>query len=434
MKTKILAVLAAVMASFGWRAYAQTYDTNNEVVQTFAGSGFSGYVDGVGQLTMFNNPNAIVADSHSNLFVWDSGNYRIRKIAPDGTVTTFAGGGSQTTGVGTNVNLGSSGGIFNITGLAIDRNNNLWLPTTGSSGFGGTGLYEITSGAVVTKTNYLGPVQFSGICADSLGNIYLSDGNGERIYQLQTNGFFGVFAGSGNGGYVDGNGIFTAFASPAALACDEANNIYVWDSGNSLIRRIDKSQNVTTFAGKYKSINVNADGVGTNASFGYIYQMCSDNVGNLYLACGAGRNTVGGEYPGSCIRKVTATTNVMTMAGSFKQTGYTNGAGNLASFNGTDGVCISGGTIFVADAGNQRIRQITFNPQPQVVTGANLGIGTFTGVTITGIVGRTYQIQSSPNMAAWTTGATVLLTSSPYLWIDQTPIAGNKFYQALLLP
>jgi len=94
MKTKIMAVLTAVMASFGWHALAQTYDTNSEVVQTFAGSGFSGYLDGVGQLTMFNNPNAIVADSHSNLFVWDSSNYRIRKIAPDGTVTTFAGGSS----------------------------------------------------------------------------------------------------------------------------------------------------------------------------------------------------------------------------------------------------------------------------------------------------------------------------------------------------
>jgi hypothetical protein len=111
VKLKIVIILMAIATTLGWQARAQTYDTNGDYVQTFAGSGFSGYLDGVGQLTMFANPNLIVADSQSNLFVWDSGNYRIRKIAPDGTVTTFAGGGSQTTGVGTNVNLGSSGGI-----------------------------------------------------------------------------------------------------------------------------------------------------------------------------------------------------------------------------------------------------------------------------------------------------------------------------------
>jgi hypothetical protein len=125
---------------------------------------------------------------------------------------------------------------------------------------------------------------------------------------------------------------------------------------------------------------------------------------------------------------------VVTLAGSFTQTGYTNGAGNLARFNGADGVCISGGAIYVADASNERIRYITNNPQPQVVSGANLGIGTYAGVTITGAVGRTYQIQSSPDLSTWTTEATVLLPSSPYLWIDQNPIAGNKFYQAILLP
>src|ERR1035438_2273040 len=110
MKIKILIVLGAIAVTFGWHVEAQTYDTNNEVVQTFAGSGFSGYVDGVGQLTMFNNPNAIVADSHSNLFVWDSSNLRIRKIAPDGTVTTFAGGGSafNLQGTGTNVSFPNS--------------------------------------------------------------------------------------------------------------------------------------------------------------------------------------------------------------------------------------------------------------------------------------------------------------------------------------
>ena len=418
MKTKIIAVLTAVMASLGWHAYAQTYDTNNEVVQTFAGSGFSGYVDGVGQLTMFNNPNAIVADSHSNLFVWDSGNYRIRKIAPDGTVTTFAGGGGNAQGTGTNVNLTTYG----IGALTIDRSNTLWAVT----GPGVDWLYKITSGAVATYTNFSSlSGTLWGVCADSVGNIYISCAN-NRIYRYATNTVLSVFAGSGNSGYADGNGIFTSFNSPAALATDSADNIYVWDSGNHLIRKIDQSQNVTTIAGNYASpYAANADGIGTSAVFYSISQMCVDASGNVILAS---------AVAGSSIRKISASSNVVTMAGSFTQRGYTNGAGNLASFNMVNGVCIAGGTIYVADTGNQRIRQISFNPQSQVVTGANLGIGTFAGVTITGIVGRTYQIQSSPNMATWTTRATVLLTSSPYLWLDQNPVAGNKFYRALLLP
>jgi hypothetical protein len=122
------------------------------------------------------------------------------------------------------------------------------------------------------------------------------------------------------------------------------------------------------------------------------------------------------------------------MAGNFSQFGYSNGVGNLALFTGADGVCISGGTIFVADYGNARIRNITFNPSTQPVLPANLQLNTYPGLQIIGTVGRTYQIQSSPDLNTWTTRATVLLTASPYLWIDQNPISGNKFYQAVLLP
>jgi hypothetical protein len=94
MKHTKLILLLAIVALSGWRVSAQTYDTNNEVVQTFAGFGIPGYVDGQGQLTEFSNPSQIVSDTASNLYVWDSGNSRIRKITPDGTVTTFAGGGT----------------------------------------------------------------------------------------------------------------------------------------------------------------------------------------------------------------------------------------------------------------------------------------------------------------------------------------------------
>jgi hypothetical protein len=414
MKITKISFLLAVAALLGWHTSAQNYDTNGDYVQTFAGSGFSGYVDGVGQLTMFNSPNAIVADSNSNLFVFDFNNYRIRKIAPDGTVTTFAGGGNQVTGVGTNVYFPSQNFNNYITGMAIDRSDTIWIACSSY-------LYKVTTGATVTVTNL--SFTFSGICADSIGNIYLSTGSGNQIYRYATNGVLSVFAGSGNSGYADGNGIFTAFCYPTALATDSADNIYVWDLENNLIRKIDQSQNVTTLAGKYRNSS-SADGVGTNAAFAGFsqIQMCVDGSGNLILACG------------SCIRKVTAKTNVVTMAGSFTQYSYTNGAGNLARFNGAYGVCVSGGTIYVADSVNQRIRSITNNPAPQIVSGANLGIGTFAGVTITGTVGRTYQIQASPDINTWTTRATVLLTSSPYLWVDQNPVSGNKFYRAVLLP
>src|ERR1035437_4042639 len=133
MKTKIIAV-AVVLASFGWNVEAQTYDTNNEVVSTFAGSGFSGYVDGVGQSTMFNRPSKIAADSFGNLFVLDGGNARIRKITPDGTVSTFAGGGAGSLpGYGTNVDLSYYLPYSDMGSMIVDKYNNLFLTRTVNS-------------------------------------------------------------------------------------------------------------------------------------------------------------------------------------------------------------------------------------------------------------------------------------------------------------
>jgi len=411
---KILSTIA-LAALIGWQTNAQTYDTNGVVVQTFAGSGFYGYLDGVGQLTMFDYPRQIVADSQGNLFVWDDGNTRIRKIAPDATVTTFAGGGNQATGVGTNVSLRY------FSGMAIDRSDTIWLLMYDTAPY----LYRITSNANITRTGLSPLLSPQGICLDWWGNAYISDENGNKIYRYSTNGVLSVFAGSGNSGYADGNGIFTAFSHPSALACDAAGNIYVWDPGNFLVRRIDQSQNVTTFAGKYQN-GSSADGVGTNAAISSISQMCVDASGNLLFVGGLGYFSV---------RRISPATNVTTIAGSFSQGGgYMNGAGNLARFNGPSGVCVSSGTIFVADSGNERIRSITNNPTAQPVLPADLQLSTYPGLRIVGTVGRTYQVQSSPDTTNWTTRATLLLNASPYLWIDQNPVSGNKFYRAYLLP
>jgi hypothetical protein len=421
MKHTKLILLLAIVALSRWRVDAQIYDTNNEVVSTFAGFGIPGYVDGQGQMTAFSSPNQIVSDTASNLYVWDSGNHLIRKLTPDATVSTLAGGGSFFDGYGTNVSLawGTAGS------MAMDHSNTLWIVLI--DGYGGNSyLLTIGTNGYVSFENggLTNLVTTSGICFDSANNLYYSGGN--RIYRYNpSNGSVQVIAGSGIFGNYDGPGpFFSAFSNPTALACDQADNLYIWDGGNATVRRIDQSQNVTTIAGNGYYYYPIADGVGTNATFNGVMSMFSDNTGNIYFVCG------------SCIRKMDAQTNVVTLAGTFNQypPGYANGPGDLARFNNASGGCFSQGMIFVADAGNNRIRNITFNSQSQVAPPASLQLNTYPGLQITGIIGRTYQIQSSPDLNTWTTTATLLLNSSPCLWIDQNPVSGNKYYRAVMLP
>jgi sugar lactone lactonase YvrE len=423
-KTKLLFASIAALTALVWPAEAQTYDTNNDFVETFAGYGIPGYVDGQGQFTAFSSPSQIVADTSGNLYVWDSGNSRIRKITADGTVSTLAGGGSYFEGYGTNVSLAwGTGGT-----LAMDHANTLWLVLAGGyNNYDNSYLVTIGTNGFVSIANAgltnLGAA--SGLCFDSANNLYYSGGN--RIYRYSSaTGASQAFAGSGIAGNFDGQGVlFSAFNNPGALACDQADNLYVFDAGNVTIRRIDKNQNVTTVAGNDYSYYQNSDGVGTNATFyGGVASMFADHQGNLYFVCG------------DCIRKMNVQTNVVTLAGVFSQYGaaFANGPGYQARFSSAAGGCISQGTVFIADTGNHRIRSITFNPEAQIVPPANLQLNTYPGLQITGTIGRSYQIQSSPNLNAWTPVATLLLNSSPYLWFDQNPVAGNKFYRAVLLP
>jgi len=257
------------------------------------------------------------------------------------------------------------------------------------------------------------------MCVDSGNNFYSAGGNQIIRWRPLAPGLLEVLAGSGNPGELDGNWIFTSFWGPVVLTADAADNIYVWDSVYHLIRRVNQNRDVVTIAGLgYGDV----DGVGRNASFSSIFAVTVDDFGNMLLACG------------SSIRKMTAATNVLTVAGSFTETGYTNGSGATARFNGATGVCLSKGTIYVADANNERIRSITFNPQPEPLSGASLVLNTYPGLQITGVVGRTYRIESSKDLKAWQVETTLLLTSSPYLWLDQTALGQRKFYRAFLLP
>lgn len=392
-------------------AQGQIYETNNVMVQTFVGSAFSGYLDGVGQQTMFSRPTHLAADSAGNIFVYDSGNLRIRKITPDGTVSTFAGGGKQPPpGQGTNVYF-----IGSVNAMIVDHSDTLWV----AGQLNQPSLTSIQPDGYVSEPVTLTdlPSGPGDMCLDSRGNIYLSAAN--RIYRYETNGILSVFAGSGNTGGVDGNGIFSSFDAPSALAVDSADTIYVWEGRR--IRRVFQNRDVVTLL-KGQLSGVDVDGVGTNASISRVSALSIDKAGNLIAA---------GEWS---IRRITAQTNVTTLAGSFTENGDRNGTGNIARFNFAEGLCIVSNVVYVADSYNHRIRSISFDPPEQPVSAASLDLNTYPGLKITGTIGRTYRIEASSDGTSWSPLETLLLTRNPYLWIDPAPATAKRMYRAFLLP
>ncbi len=214
-------------------------------VTAFAGSGVAGATDGQGSTASFNGLFGIACDAGGNLFVNDAFNYKIRKITPDGTVSTFA----------------------------------------------GTGAAGNTDGPVSTAT-FKG---LKGICFDKAGNIYVSNGGYNNIRKITTDNMVSTFAGSlaGASGKADGTGTAATFADPENVVADADNNVFVADDGNQTIRKITPDATVTTFAGS--NMGGLIDGTGGAARFSSPEALAIDPSNNLFV----------GESFNNTIRKVT---------------------------------------------------------------------------------------------------------------------------------
>ncbi|WP_411031835.1 IPT/TIG domain-containing protein [Spongiimicrobium sp. 3-5] len=217
--------------------------TNVGFVTTLAGS-TEGYQDGKGSDAEFAFPQDIALDTQGNVYVTDGYNNKIRKITPDGTVTTLAGGD-----LGSADGLALSAQFFNPHGIALDANQNIYVADQGNhkirkitpDGMVSTlaGSVEGYEDGVSGKAKFQDP---SGIATDVLGNVYVSDELNFKVRKISPSGIVSTLAGSDKG-FSDGEGAEAQFDSPngivvAPQSVPSLGTIFVIDSGNHRIRKI----------------------------------------------------------------------------------------------------------------------------------------------------------------------------------------------------
>jgi sugar lactone lactonase YvrE len=271
--------------------------TPSGTVSTFAGSGQSGYADGSANTAKFYYPQSLAFDSVGNLYIADTENSRIRKITPTGTVSTFAGSGNAAFLDG----IGVQASFSNPSGVAIDKEDNLYVADWGNhrirkitpqgvvSTLAGSGNAGFADG-IGTDASFAYPCQLT---VDRNGIIYVTDYENCSIRKITPQGVVSTLAGSGNAGFADGIGTNASFNVVVGIANDFYGNIYVADVLNNRIRKITPSGIVSTLAGSGQSGKI--DGPSLESSFYGPNGVAVDSAGNIYVS----------DSKNNCIRKIT---------------------------------------------------------------------------------------------------------------------------------
>ena len=213
----------------------------------------------------------------------------------------------------------------------------------GTAGYGGD-----TGLAISAELN--GSV---GVAEDAAQNLYIADTGNNRIRKVDTSGVITTIAGNGNAGYSGNQGHATGaeLHSPAGIAVDATGNLYIAYTGNHVIRKVDTSGVITTIAGNGAEGYSGDNGAATSATLHAPASVAVDGAGNLYIA-DSGNNR---------IREVNTSGIITTIAGD-GTAGYSgdSGAATNAELNYPSGIAIDGtGNLYIADAGNNRVREVS---------------------------------------------------------------------------
>jgi sugar lactone lactonase YvrE len=311
-------------------------------ITTVAGMQFAGFSgDGAAaNRAQLNGALGIAVDSSGNLYVADTGNNRVRKIAAAGVISTIAGDGTH--------NFSGDGGaavnaqMYNPQGIALGAGGAVYVSEFARvrrfavggaintvAGTGVSGYFGDSGGAASAQLN-----QPQGLAFDpASGTLYIADTANNRIRKLMPNGNVALVAGTGTAGYSGDNGSATAaqLRSPEAVALDAAGNLYVADTGNGAIRKITPAGAISTIAGNGTQGYAGDGGPAAAAQFAFPRGLTVDASGNLYIA----------DFGNGRVRKI-ANGAISTVAGA-----------NSNSQMAPQGVAVdAAGALYIADFNN----------------------------------------------------------------------------------
>jgi hypothetical protein len=305
-------------------------------------------------------PRSVAVDAAGNFYLSSSAQNRVYKVAPDGTLTLFAG---SSYGYGGDGGPATSAKLAEPKAIAFDKAGNLYIAEAGNHR-----IRKVTAAGVIStvagngETGHggdEGPATSAeldwphGVAVDSAGNLYIADSGNHCIRKVTAAGIISTVAGNGMEGFYGDGGAATSamLAYPFGIALDTAGNLYIADSYNQRIRKVSAGI-ISTVAGDGTREYGGDGGPATSAQLRDPYGVDVDNAGNLYIADSSNHR----------IRKVTAAGIISTVAGS-ADGGYFGGDGGpaiSAQLSGPFSVTVdAAGGFYIADTENHRVRRVT---------------------------------------------------------------------------
>lgn len=329
--------------SDSYNSVIRKVDMNSGIITTFWGDGACGY-----PLQQLCFPEGIVVDANGDLFVADTNNQRVLAWE-NGTGYIVLEAGGQGQGFNGDGYLGTSTMLNFPTDVAVDTAGNLLIVDDGNDRIRKGSAFQLVTtvaggyigdggqGLLSSLNSYrMGSQASSGIAFDPQGNLYVADTDNNRVRKVSTAGVITTIAGTGITGYTgDGGPASNATLSfPSGVVVDQHGNVFIADTGNLVVRKVDSSGTITTFAGLF-----------------HPYGLAVDTSGNIYAA----------DANSCVVWEITPSGSSSIVAGVQNQCGYNsdNIPATQALLFRPVGVGVdSAGNFYIADHNNYRVREV----------------------------------------------------------------------------